>query len=57
MITNLVVDCVKFGEDDSVNSVWFFGVTVVSEGLIEFHQLIYCLISDQSLPDKQDEIR
>lgn len=34
---NLVVDCVKLGEDDAVDEAWLVGHGVVSQRLVELH--------------------
>lgn len=53
---DLVINCVKLGEDDAVNEVGVCLLWVVSESLVEFYQLIDCLVADERFAHKQHQV-
>lgn len=52
----LVINSVKFGENDSVDEAGVCHVGVVGQGLVELGQLIHGLIPHQRLPHKQNQV-
>ena len=55
--TYLVIDGVKFGENDAINQTWVIRHWEISQSLVELLQLIHCFIPHQGLSNKQHQIR
>ena len=51
--SNLVINRIKFGEDYAIDQMRVLLLRVISEGRIEFHQLVNGFVAHQGLAHKQ----
>ena len=52
----LVIDCVKFGQEDAIDSMRLAGGGQIQQPLIELRQLIHGIIADQSFSNKEHQL-
>ena len=55
--THLVIDCVEFCEQNTINGMRLATGGQVQQALIEFRQLIHCIIAYKSLSHKEHQFR
>ena len=57
LIANLVIDGIKLGEDDAINGVRVLVGGMISKSSVELHELVNSLVTNEGLPNKQNEVR
>ena len=54
--TNLIINGVKFGEQDAIDQTRVFTHRIICQSLVKLFQLIHCLVTNQSLSNEENQV-